>query len=111
MGAGGAEFRDFLGVVDRIYAGDPHYIRPLDMDLKERLDPKKNPFFEHAEGTIFTAHDGASASAASPRRSTASTSIATRTDAASSASSTRSTTPRSRARCSRAPSRGSASAA
>lgn len=58
MGAGGAEFRDFLGVVDRIFEGDSHYIRPLDLDLKERLDPKKNPFFEHAEGTIFTAYEG-----------------------------------------------------
>jgi hypothetical protein len=26
------------------------------MDLKERLNPKKNPFFEHADGVIFTAH-------------------------------------------------------
>jgi hypothetical protein len=30
-------------------------VRPLDMDLKDRLSPK-NPFFEHGEGTIFTAH-------------------------------------------------------
>ena len=52
--------RDFLGVVDRIYAGDSAYVRPLDQDLKDRLDPKKNPFFTHAEGAIFTAHkDGA----------------------------------------------------
>lgn len=53
----GGDLRSFLGCVDRIYAGDPNYIRPLDMELKDRLDPKKNPFFEHAEGTIFTAHD------------------------------------------------------
>ena len=54
----GGDLRDFLGVVDRIYADDPRYIRPLDMELKDRLDPKKNPFFEHAEGTVFTAHRG-----------------------------------------------------
>jgi len=53
----GGDLGDFLGVVDRIYKDDPRYIRPLDMDLKERLDPKKNPFFEHAEGTVFTAYD------------------------------------------------------
>ena len=52
----GGDMRDFLGVVDGIYEGDASYIRPLDLDLKERLDPKKNPFFEHAEGTVFTAH-------------------------------------------------------
>jgi hypothetical protein len=28
------------------------------MDLKDRLDPKKNPFFEHGEGVVFTAHRG-----------------------------------------------------
>jgi hypothetical protein len=54
----GGDLREFLGVVDRIYAGDASYIRPLDLDLKERLDPKKNPFFEHGEGTVFTAHEG-----------------------------------------------------
>jgi hypothetical protein len=54
----GGDLRDFLGVVDRIYADDPRYIRPLDMELKERLDPKKNPFFEHGEGVVFTAHKG-----------------------------------------------------
>jgi hypothetical protein len=52
----GADLKDFLRVVDDIYEGDSEYVRPLDMDLKERLNPKKNPFFEHAEGTIFTAH-------------------------------------------------------
>lgn len=52
----GGDLRDFLEVVDRIYADDPRYIRPLDMELKERLDPKKNPFFEHGDGVVFTAH-------------------------------------------------------
>ena len=52
----GGNIRDFLDVVDRIYADDPRYIRPLDMEVKERLDPKKNPFFEHGEGVVFTAH-------------------------------------------------------
>lgn len=54
----GGDLRDFLNVVDTIYRDDPRYIRPLDMDLKDRLDPKKNPFFEHAEGTVFTAYKG-----------------------------------------------------
>ena len=34
----------------------PTFIRPLDQDLKDRLNPKKNPLFEHAEGTIFLAY-------------------------------------------------------
>jgi hypothetical protein len=55
-GGASGSLRDFLGVVDRIYAGDKAYVRPLDQDLKDRLDPKKNPFFTHGEGGIFTAH-------------------------------------------------------
>lgn len=52
----GGDVKDFLNVVDTIYEDDPRYIRPLDMDVGDRLNPKKNPFFEHAEGTIFTAY-------------------------------------------------------
>ncbi len=47
---------DFLNVVDYIYRGDPAYVRPLDMELRDRLNPRKNPFFEHAEGTMFCAY-------------------------------------------------------
>ena len=48
--------KDFLDVVETIYAGDPNYIRPLDMMVGEQLDPKKNPFFEHAEMTGWVAY-------------------------------------------------------
>lgn len=51
----GGDLRDFLNVVDYIYRSDPNFVRPLNMDLKERLS-HKNPFFNHAEGTTFTAH-------------------------------------------------------
>jgi hypothetical protein len=51
----GGNLRDFLNVVDYIYRDDDKYVRPLDFDLKARLSPK-NPFFEHAEGTTFTAY-------------------------------------------------------
>ena len=53
--------KDFLQVTKRIYEGDPCWVRPLDMDVAERLDHKKNPFFEHAEGTAWVAYkDGVS---------------------------------------------------
>jgi len=58
LGGSSRQLRDFLGVVDEVYAGDPNYVRPLDQDMKDRLNPKKNPFFEHAEGALFTAHRG-----------------------------------------------------
>ncbi len=52
----GGDLKDFLSVADEIYASDPNYVRPLDFDLKSRLN-KKNPFFQHAEGMALTAHD------------------------------------------------------
>ncbi len=54
----GGNLKEFLDVVKTIYEGDASYIRPLDQDLKDRLNPKKNPFFEHADGVLFTAHKG-----------------------------------------------------
>src|SRR5262245_42560 len=48
--------RDFLEVVDGIYRDSPYYVRPLDFDVSDRLDHKKNPFFEHAEGTAWVAY-------------------------------------------------------
>jgi len=52
----GGSLRDFLNVVTDIYASDTAYIRPLDQDLKDRLSHKKNPFFTHGEGAVFTAY-------------------------------------------------------
>src|ERR1700722_16776027 len=52
----GGRIDDFLNVVDYIYRGDPAYVRPLDMELKDRLDPRKNPFFEHGEAALFCAY-------------------------------------------------------
>lgn len=54
----GGDISDFLDVASYIYRHDPNFVRPLDMDLKDRLNPKKNPFFEHAEGTLFVAYKG-----------------------------------------------------
>lgn len=51
----GGKLNDFLNVVDYVYRSDPQYVRPLDMDMKDRMS-LKNPFFEHGEGIIFTAH-------------------------------------------------------
>ena len=46
--------RQFLDVVDGIYDTDPNYVRSLDMDVSDRMNPKKNPFFEagEAEGWV-----------------------------------------------------------
>ena len=51
----GGKLQPFLDVVSYIYRNDPNYVRALDFDMKQRLS-KKNPFFEHAEGVVLTAH-------------------------------------------------------
>ena len=56
LGKDKGRLRDFLDVVDGIYEGDPSYVRPLDLEISDKLDPKKNPFFEHAEGTAWVAY-------------------------------------------------------
>jgi len=56
LGADKKRKRDFLDLVDPIYASDRNYVRPLDMEINDKLDTKKNPFFEHAEGTAWVAY-------------------------------------------------------
>jgi hypothetical protein len=51
----GAKITEFLDVVDSVHRGNPVYIRPLDQEIKDRLNTKKNPFFEHGEAVIFLA--------------------------------------------------------
>ncbi len=51
----GVETQRFADLARRIYRDDPNFVAPLDMDFKDRFNPKKNPFFEHAEGTTFIA--------------------------------------------------------
>ena len=42
-----------------IYANDPNYIRPLDNDIKEVFDPKKNKFFKFGECERWLLRDNA----------------------------------------------------
>ena len=49
---------DFLSVPFALYADDPNWIAPLFLERKEHLDPKKNPYFLHAEAQLFVAYDG-----------------------------------------------------
>lgn len=47
--------REFIQVAHEIYRSDPAWVAPLDLDMKMRLTPKSNPFFEHAECALFVA--------------------------------------------------------
>ena len=51
-----AEFRRFIHFPWKIYKGDPNWVPPLLMDVKEKLNVQKHPFFEHAERDLFLAY-------------------------------------------------------
>jgi hypothetical protein len=48
--------RDFLDVPFTVHAGDPHWVAPLYLERDEHLDPRKNPFFQHADVQLFVAY-------------------------------------------------------
>jgi hypothetical protein len=52
----GRSVDDFLNVVDQVFRDDPAYVRPLDLELRDRLNPRKNPFFEHGDAALFCAY-------------------------------------------------------
>jgi len=43
----------FIRVPWSIYAHDPNWIAPLIMERRDHLNPKKNPFFDHAETAFW----------------------------------------------------------
>lgn len=45
----------FLKVPFEIYKEDKNWVAPLFLERLEHLDPKKNPYFEHAEAQLFIA--------------------------------------------------------
>ncbi|MBZ0116864.1 MAG: hypothetical protein K8H88_07715 [Sandaracinaceae bacterium] len=51
----GGDTSDFLKVAHEVFRGDRAWVAPLDMEMEQRLDPRKNPFFQHGEVTLFTA--------------------------------------------------------
>ncbi len=50
-----AERHAFLDLPYRIYADDPNWIAPLMLERRQHLDPRRNPWFEHAEANFFVA--------------------------------------------------------
>jgi GNAT superfamily N-acetyltransferase len=45
----------FIKLPWRLYRNEPNWVAPLLSDLKEQLDPSRNPWFEHAEAEFFLA--------------------------------------------------------
>ncbi len=42
----------------KVYKGDENWTPPLISDVKEKINKRKNPFFEHAEMELFLAYKG-----------------------------------------------------
>lgn len=47
--------RAFIKFPWTVYANDPKWIAPLILERKRFLDPRKNPFFQHARAQLFLA--------------------------------------------------------
>lgn len=52
---GRGEFRQFINHPYRRHARDPHWVPPLRWGERERLTPRKNPFFAHADVQLLLA--------------------------------------------------------
>ncbi len=50
-----SDFRSFVRFPWTVYAGDPCWVPPLLIDIKDRMNRSKHPFFEHAEAEYFLA--------------------------------------------------------
>ncbi len=45
----------FIDFQLKVYAGDPNYVRPIIVERRDFIDPKKNPLLSHAELELFLA--------------------------------------------------------
>ena len=48
--------RDFLDVPFGLYRNDPNWVAPLYLERLDHLNPKKNPYFHHADVQLFVAY-------------------------------------------------------
>ena len=55
---GKEDLKAFLDVPFALYAKDPSWVAPLYIERLEHLDPKKNPYYQHAEVELFLAFRG-----------------------------------------------------
>ncbi|MGE3832064.1 MAG: dATP pyrophosphohydrolase, partial [Parvibaculaceae bacterium] len=53
--ASAADRKAFLRVPFGIFADDPNWVAPLFLEREEHIDPKKNPYFQHADVALFIA--------------------------------------------------------
>lgn len=54
-GSNNKEKKQFIELAYRLNKNLPHWVPPLRSDINELLNPKKNPFFQHADVQLFLA--------------------------------------------------------
>jgi GNAT superfamily N-acetyltransferase len=52
------DLKNFILFPWKVYRNDPQWVPPLITEMKDRLNRKKHPFFEHAEADYFLAYRG-----------------------------------------------------
>jgi len=55
---GRGDLNRFVRMPKQIYTDDPHWVAPLEVDVKEFLNPRKHPFLLHGEAVQFLAMRG-----------------------------------------------------
>lgn len=55
---GKADLKAFIQLPFRLHKDDPLWVPPLIMDVKDQLNKKKNPWFEHSEAEFYLARRG-----------------------------------------------------
>lgn len=53
--APGRDTGAFIRAGYEVFRNDPAWVPPLELEIRDRLHPRKNPFFKRAEVTLFTA--------------------------------------------------------
>ncbi len=56
--ASGRDRKEFVEYQFRHYANDPNWVPPLKDEVRGLINPKSNPWFEHAEAQFFVARRG-----------------------------------------------------
>ncbi len=53
---GRAMLNDFVRLPYAIYADDPQWVAPMEVEVKEFLDPRRHPFYKHGTAQAFVAY-------------------------------------------------------